>query len=179
MHCHHAPEHHHHQRKMQSLSLERQDHHHNRRLEQSVDNVGCVQQNVLLAPAFGPTFRYWDDLSLLTFDSNRFRYFFIYLPKWKITIYLITLFLPHLSLGGRHVLKLGHGRLDPHVYRSYVRLLTAHVTLVVFRALACPSILNPSLCLNVFRLTIARKTNTVETLILSATHLSRWWYDSG
>ena len=33
----------------------------------------------------------------------------IYLTKWKITIYLITLFLPHLSLGGRHVLKLGHG----------------------------------------------------------------------
>ena len=61
--------------KMSSLSSECQDHHHNRRLEQSVDNVGCVLQNVLLAAAFGPTFQYWDDLSLLTFDSNRFRYF--------------------------------------------------------------------------------------------------------
>ena len=57
-----------------SLSSERQDHHHNRRLEQSVDNVGCVLQNVLLAAAFGPTFQYWDDLSLLTFDSNLFHY---------------------------------------------------------------------------------------------------------
>ena len=40
-----------------------------------VDNVGCVLQNVLLAAAFGPTFQYWDDLSLLTFDSNLFHYF--------------------------------------------------------------------------------------------------------
>ena len=60
---------------MSSLSSERQDHHNNRCLEQSVDNVGCVLQNVLLAAAFGPTFQYWDDLSLLTFDSNLFRYF--------------------------------------------------------------------------------------------------------
>ena len=55
--------------RMSSLSSEREDHHHNRRLEQSVDNVGCVLHNVLLAPAFGPTFQYWDDLSLLTFHS--------------------------------------------------------------------------------------------------------------
>ena len=61
--------------KMSSLLSERQDNHHNRRLEQSVDNVGCVLQNVLLAAAFGPTFQYWDDLSLLTFDSNLFHYF--------------------------------------------------------------------------------------------------------
>ena len=61
--------------RMSSPSSESQDHHHIRRLEQSVDNVGCVLQNVLLAAAFGPTFQYRDDLSLLTFDSNLFRYF--------------------------------------------------------------------------------------------------------
>ena len=36
-------------------------HHHHHFHDQSVDNAGCVQQNVLLASAPGPGFQYWDD----------------------------------------------------------------------------------------------------------------------
>ena len=90
----------------------------------------------------------------------------IYLTKWKITIYLITLFLPYLSLGGRHVLKLGHGRLTltytghtwglslPMLHSWFLELLHAHpytthhcvLTSFVYRLPARPIRWRPWFC---------------------------------
>ena len=91
MHCHHAPEHHHHQRKC---------HHYYRNVKiiliiavlSKVLTTWVVFCRMLLAPAFGPTFQYWDDLSLLTFDSNLFHYFLTKFAFRHKTVWLFPLY---------------------------------------------------------------------------------------